>query len=115
MNIGERIKQRRLELGLTLEDVACQLHVNRSTVKRYEDGKTQRIPYDTVEMLAVILKTTPEYLRGWDTQANKDDLRLDGEILVLAREMQKLSKDKRNQLKTIIKAMSDIADKAMDQ
>lgn len=114
MSIGERIKARRLELGLTLEDVGRKLGVNRSTIKRYEDGKTQRIRQDTLEKLAVILNTTPEYLMGWDTPAKQDALDLDGEILVLAREMQKLPEDKRNLLKSIVKAMSDQAGKEND-
>lgn len=115
MNIGERIKARRLKLGLTLEQVGKKLGVNRSTIKRYEDGKTQRIGQDTLEKLAVVLKTTPEYLMGWDTPAKEDGLNLDGEILVLAREMQKLPEDKRSLLKSIVKAMSDVADKEINQ
>lgn len=115
MSIGERIKARRLELGLTLEDVGKKLGVNRSTVKRYEDGKTQRIRQDTLEKLAVVLDTTPEYLMGWDSPANQNKLDLDGEILVLAREMQKLPEDKRNLLKSIVKAMSETADKENNQ
>jgi transcriptional regulator with XRE-family HTH domain len=111
MSIGERIKARRLELGLTLDSVGKALSVNRSTVKRYEDGKTLRIPQKTVEMLAVILKTTPEYLMGWDTTAGQNESGLDGEILILAREMQNLPEDKRNLLKSIVTAMSDIAEK----
>jgi|WetSurMetagenome_2_1015567.scaffolds.fasta_scaffold392901_2 HTH-type transcriptional regulator, cell division transcriptional repressor len=115
MSMGERIRARRLELGLTLEDIGKALGVNRSTIKRYEDGKTQRIGQDTMEMLAVILKTTPGYLMGWDTPAAQGKEKLDGEILILAREMQRLPEDKRNLLKTIVKAMSDIADKEMNQ
>lgn len=106
MSIGDRIKQRRLELGLTLEDIGKALGVNRSTVKRYEDGKTQRIPQNTVEKLAEILQTSPEYLMGWDTDA-KIGSAVDGEILSIAREMQKLPDDKRSLLKSIVAAMVD--------
>lgn len=115
MNIGERIKSRRLELGMTLEDIGVALGVNRSTVKRYEDGDTERISPKTIEKLAIILKTTPENLMGWDAPPIPDNLQFDGEILVLAREMQKLPDDKINLLKSIVKAMSDISDKEMKQ
>lgn len=114
MSIGERIKSRRLELGLTLEDIGKILGVNRSTVKRYENGETKRISPKTIEKLSVILKTTPEYLAGWDTQ-EKMNLDLNGEILILAREMQNLPEDKINLLKSIVKAMSDVADKEMNK
>ena len=36
--IGFRIKQRREELGLTLEDIASYVKVARSTIQRYEAG-----------------------------------------------------------------------------
>jgi transcriptional regulator with XRE-family HTH domain len=114
MSIGECIKARRLELGLSLENLGDALGVNRSTIKRYEDGKTQRITQKTIELLALALKTTPEYLMGWDKPAKKENLELDGEILLLAREMQNLPQDKRNLLKSIVTAMSDIADKEMN-
>lgn len=110
MSIGERIKMKRLELGMSLEDLGKCLGVNRSTVKRYEDGKIKHIPQNTMETLAVVLKTTPAYLMGWDNDTDSGDLELDGEVLMLAREMQNLPEDKRNLLKNIVKAMSDIAD-----
>ncbi len=113
MNIGERIKLRRLELGMTLEDIGDALSVNRSTVKRYEDGNTKRIPPKTIEKIAVLLNTTPEFLMGWDTPSDTVRLQLGGEMLVLAREMQKLPEDKINLLKSIVKAMSDVSDKEM--
>lgn len=115
MSVGERIKEKRLEMGLSLEDLAKAIGVNRSTVKRYEDGKILRIPHNVIEMLAVILNTTPEYLMGWDNKSENSDLELDGEILILAREMQSLPKEKRSLLKEIVKSMSDIADKESEK
>lgn len=37
MDIQDKIKKRRLELNLTLDDVAKELGVNKSTVLRYEE------------------------------------------------------------------------------
>jgi len=59
---GLRIKKRREELGLTLEQVGSRLGINKSTVKRYEDGVTRRITIATYEKLAAILETTVLYL-----------------------------------------------------
>ena len=36
MEIGERIKQRRLELNLTVDELAKRLGKNRATIYRYE-------------------------------------------------------------------------------
>lgn len=59
---GKRIKERREFLGLTLEQVGKGLGVNKSTIKRYEDGVTRRITIATYEKLAAILDTTVLYL-----------------------------------------------------
>ncbi|MBE7028652.1 MAG: helix-turn-helix domain-containing protein [Ruminococcaceae bacterium] len=59
---GKRIKERRESLGLTLEEVGKSLGVNKSTIKRYEDGVTRRITIATYEKLAKILNTSILYL-----------------------------------------------------
>ena len=41
--IQERIKSRRLQLKLTLEDVANALGVNKTTVMRYESESIKKI------------------------------------------------------------------------
>lgn len=66
MNINERIKARREELGLTLEDVARALGVNRSTILRYESEDIKKMPVDYIVPLAKVLKCSPEYLMGWE-------------------------------------------------
>lgn len=65
-NSGARIKKRREELGMTLEEVGKRLGHNKSTIKRYEDGITKRITIATYERLAKILETSPLYLMGGD-------------------------------------------------
>lgn len=114
MNIGERIKKRRDELNLTLEDVGRAVGVNRSTVKRYESGQTHRIPFETMERLAVVLKTTPEYLQGLDESNAETVPMLDDEVMMIARDMKNLPKDKLDMLKKIVSAMSDTADRKLD-
>lgn len=66
MTIGERIKQRRLELGLSVDEVAEKLGKNRATVYRYESNEIENLPVGTLEPLAKILETTPAQLMGWD-------------------------------------------------
>ena len=68
MNINEKIKARREELGLTLEEVAKALGVNRSTILRYESEQIKKMPIDMIEPLADILKCSPEYLMGWESE-----------------------------------------------
>lgn len=68
MEISERIKKRRLELNLTLEDVAEKLGVAKSTVLRYETKAIGNMGLDKLELLAAALKCTPAYLMGWDLE-----------------------------------------------
>ena len=67
MTIGERIRKKRLELDMTLEDVARLIGVTRQTVQKYETGIVSNIPSDKVEALAKALKTSPSDLMGWNT------------------------------------------------
>lgn len=73
MRIGERIKQRRLELGYTADALAKLLNKNRATIYRYENGDIENMPIDVLESLAKALNTTPAYLMGWQEphQQNK--------------------------------------------
>ena len=68
MNLGERIKKRRHELGLTLLDVSKALGVKEATVQRYESGEIKTLKYDTITKLAEILHTSPAILMGWDAE-----------------------------------------------
>lgn len=71
MGIGERIRERRLDLGLTLEDVAKKSGVSRQTIQRYESGVISNIPSDRIEKIAESLRVSPSYLMGWEKIAIK--------------------------------------------
>lgn len=66
MNIGKRIKQRRLEIGLSVDQLAAKIGKNRATVYRYESNEIEKFPLDILYPLATALQTTPQYLMGWD-------------------------------------------------
>lgn len=66
MTIGDRIKERRSKLGLTLEDVAKSSGVSRQTIQRYESGVISNIPSDRIEMIANALSVSPSFLMGWE-------------------------------------------------
>lgn len=72
MTIGNRIKNRRIELGLSVDDLAERINKNRATIYRYEKGDIESLPTSILEPLAKALFTTPEYLIGWvDAPKNK--------------------------------------------
>ena len=79
MRIGERIKQRRLELGYTADMLAKMLNKNRATIYRYENGDIENMPIDVLEPLAKALNTTPAYLMGWmDAEQSVEQKSTDG-------------------------------------
>ena len=64
MTIGERIKQRRIDLGLSADDLANAIGKNRATIYRYENGNIENLPITILEPLAKALHTTPADLLG---------------------------------------------------
>lgn len=68
MKIGERIKRRRLSLGITADQLGEQIGKNRATVYRYESEEIEKLPIGILEPLAAALHTTPAYLMGWDEE-----------------------------------------------
>ena len=72
MNIGERIKARRKELGLSADDVAEKLGKNRATVYRYESNDIENLPTSILGPLAKILETTPAALMGWEEMNQRE-------------------------------------------
>lgn len=66
MNVGDRIKSRREELNMTVDELASLINKNRATVYRYEKGDIESLPTTVLKPLAEALKTTPEYLMGWE-------------------------------------------------
>ena len=64
--IGDRIRQRRLELGLTQLDLAKRMgYKSKSTINKVENGIND-VNQSTIVKYAKALETTVAYLMGWD-------------------------------------------------
>lgn len=66
MNIGETIKARRKELGLTLEQVGDAVGVGKSTVRKWETGMIANMKRDKIVLLAEVLRISPVDLIEYD-------------------------------------------------
>lgn len=66
MEIKDLIKSKRLQLGLTLEELGNKVGVSKATVLRWESGEIQNMRREKIAKLAIALQTTPEYLMGWE-------------------------------------------------
>lgn len=65
MNKGEKLKDRRKSLHLTLKEVATAVGVAEATVQRWESGNIQTIRADRLTKLSQILQLPIEELTGW--------------------------------------------------
>lgn len=64
----DRIKSRRTELGLTVEELAHKMgYKDKSSISKIENGKAD-IPQSKIAAFADALQTTPAYLMGWEEQ-----------------------------------------------
>ena len=66
MDIGEKMKNRRIELGLSLEAVGDIVGVGKSTVRKWENGFIKNMGRDKIALVAKALRVTPGYLMGWE-------------------------------------------------
>ena len=72
MDIGDRIKTRREELGMSQEELAKKVgYKSRSSVNKIEiDGRG--LPQNKIVIFAKALETTPAYLMGWEEMNDGD-------------------------------------------
>ena len=64
IEIGRRIKQRRLDMDLTQGDIANEIGVAISTIQRYETGAIDKIKLPVIEAIARVLRVDPNWLVG---------------------------------------------------
>ena len=65
MATNDIIKTRRLELGLTLREVADAVGVSEGTVSRWESGDIANMRRDKISKLAAVLRIDPSIIMGW--------------------------------------------------
>lgn len=65
MEMGERIKELRIAKGLTQEQLAEKLGLQKSAIAKYENGRVENIKRSNIQALSEILDTSPAYLMGW--------------------------------------------------
>lgn len=70
-SIHDRIRERRIELGLSQDQLAAKMgYKSRSSINKIESGQTD-IARNKLVQLAEALLTTPAYLMGWEEPKSK--------------------------------------------
>ena len=109
--VGKRIKQRRKELGMSADELAKQLGKDRSTIYRYEKGDIENMPLDILEPIAKVLRTTPQFLMGWEEVQKNNNviadivvrLRTDDDFFKVVKRLNELEPDKLSGLMALLK------------
>lgn len=69
MELKDILKQRRLEVGLTLAEVAKLVGVSEATVSRWESGNIANMKRSRIAALAKALQVSPSVIMGWEEPA----------------------------------------------
>ncbi len=64
MEIKDILRNRRLDMGYTLKDVADKVGVSEGTVSRWESGEIANMRRDKIAMLADVLQLSPLTIMG---------------------------------------------------
>jgi transcriptional regulator with XRE-family HTH domain len=110
MTVGKIIKQRRKELRMSADELGARLGKDRSTIYRYENGDIEKLPVDILKPIAEALRTTPEYLLGWEKEQKKNDvlsdiiirMRSDEDFLSVVETLSGLDSEKLNGVKQML-------------
>ena len=63
---GQRIRQKRLELNLTMEELGQKLGVQKSAVNKWEKGETVNIKRECLAKMAELFDVSPVWLMGFE-------------------------------------------------
>lgn len=88
-SLGEIIRYRRKELGMTQKDIASYVNVSHSAVSRWESGEIENITQDKIAGLADILELSPLTLIA--PNSNNSLYQIQQDYLDVARKLQLLN------------------------
>jgi transcriptional regulator with XRE-family HTH domain len=117
MHLGEKIKARRMELGMSMRDLAEKLgYQNHSTISRIEAGAVD-LPQSKISQFAEVLQTSPAYLMGWiskEENAKNDQLaklivrmRKDADFLETVSALAELNEKQYKTIKDLVAAFNE--------
>ncbi len=114
----EKLKEIRLLKKMSTYELAEKTGIPQSTISKMENGK-RKIETDSLELLSKALNVSVSAFFNEGNQNNRFkneiDEEFDEETRAIARGTKKLSSDKKDILKALIKSMSDEADKELNK
>lgn len=74
MNIGDRIREKRIQAGITQTQLAEYIGTIKQTVYKYEHSIITNIPQDKINLIAHKLNTSSAYLMGYTDYDISNDI-----------------------------------------
>lgn len=104
--LGNRIKNRRLELGLTLKEVAKLVGVASSTIQRYENGSIDNPKLPVLQAIASALNVNPVWLAKeeapMEVNINKNKVEINKENFELINKYNSLDEKGKHTVNTVL-------------
>lgn len=74
MDLGEKLRNRRIELEMTLEDVGNIVGVSKSTVMKWETGSIENMKRDKIVLVSKALNVSPLWIMGLEDDEYNDSV-----------------------------------------
>lgn len=74
MAIKDVLKNRRIELGLTMKETAAKVGVTEGTISRWESGDIENMRRDKIAAYSKVLRVDPAVIMGWNDPPKEDPL-----------------------------------------
>ncbi len=105
--MGTRIRQQRIMIGMTQDELAEKLCIPKTTISAYENDKID-IKGSRIAELARALFTTPNYLLGFEEEKNEEQRMDEGILAMLGRiKDEKIKKMLMVQIEAMVKACGE--------
>lgn len=109
VTLGMRIRDARLSLGMTQEELAEKLNTTKQSIGKYENGIVTNIPLNRIYELAAALQTTPAFLLFGDDGEGFDlESQLSQKAIDFGRRAAALPPEKQVLLEAYLQALKDI-------
>lgn len=109
MSIGEKIKNARIQMGLTQQELGDAIGVQKSAIAKYENGRVVNIKRSTLQKIASTLKMRPSELVFEDLPEAAADFHVriltDFELMNTLKVYYDLSSDKQKMIRELIHSM----------
>ncbi|WP_196601691.1 helix-turn-helix domain-containing protein [Pectinatus frisingensis] len=114
-SVKDIIKGRRLELGLTMKELAKRVGVNEGTISRWESGEIANMRRGAIFELAKALEISPSSLMGWSNEEKSNHKQVEpSSSVILARASKELPLEQLKALENMAQALLNTQTKKKD-